>query len=143
MTSKEKIILLYYEEKLNTIEISDKLRVSKQYVSKIIKTDNRYIEEKQRRKAISCQRQKERNIACINKTRANNRNITERDIAVMKLQHIQASCEMSGRKTINNRAFKKWNSSIYEFYSRTKEYRIRKDFENKVSYSVPKKIKWD
>lgn len=53
------------------------------------------------------------------------------------------SCEMSGRKTINNRAFRKWNSSIYEFYSRTKEYRIKKDFENKVSYAVPKKIKWD
>ena len=69
MTSKEKIIVLYYEKKLNTIEISDKLHVSKQYVSKIIKTDNRYIEEKQRRKALSIQKQKERNVACIKKKR--------------------------------------------------------------------------
>ncbi len=143
MTSKEKIIILYYEEKLNTIEISDKLCVSKQYVSKIIKTDNRYIEEKQRRKAISHQKQKERNIACINKTRAKKSENTEREVAAMKLLHIQDAYEMSTKRTINNRAFRKWNSSIYDFYSRTKEFRIKKNFENKVSYAVPKKIKWD
>lgn len=143
MTSKEKIIVLYYEKKLNTIEISDKIHVSKQYVSKIIKTDNRYIEEKQRRKALSIQKQKERNIACINKTRARKSDDSEREFAAMKLLQIQDACEMSGRKTINNRAFRNWNSSIYQYHNRTKEYRIRKDFENKVSYAVPKKIKWN
>ena len=143
MTSKEKIIVLYYEKKLNTIEISDKLHVSKQYVSKIIKTDNRYIEEKQRRKALSIQKQKERNVAYINKTRARKSDNSEREFAAMKLLQIQDACEMSGRKTINNRAFRNWNSSIYQYHNRTKEYRIRKDFENKVSYAVPKKIKWD
>ena len=49
------------------------------------------------------------------------------------MQHIQASCELSGRKTINNRAYKKWNSSIYEYHDKTKEYRIKKDLKNKVS----------
>ena len=142
MTSKEKIIVLYYEKKLNTIEISDKLHVSKQYVSKIIKTDNRYIEEKQR-KALSIQKQKETNVACINKTRARKSDNSEREFAAMKLLQIQDACEMSGRKTINNRAFRNWNSSIYEFYGRTKEFRLKKDFENKVSYAVPKKIKWN
>lgn len=143
MTSKEKIIILYYEEKLNTIQISDKLCVSKQYVSKIIKTDNRYIDEKQRRKDENRIKQKERNIACINKTRAKRSANTEREVAAMKLQQIQDACEMSTKRTINNRAFRKWNSSIYEFYSRTKEFRLKKEYENKVSYAVPKKIKWD
>ena len=143
MTSKEKIIILYYEKKLNTIQISDKLSVSKQYVSKIIKTDIRYIDEKQRRKAESSARQKERNIDCINKTRARKCANAEREMAAMKLQQIQDACEMSAKRTINNRAFRKWNSSIYEFYSKTKEFRLKKEYENKVSYAVPKKIKWD
>ena len=71
------------------------------------------------------------------------KNDSEREFAAMKLLQIQDACEMSGRKTINNRAFRNWNSSIYQYHNRTKEYRIRKDFENKVSYAVPKKIKWD
>ena len=50
MTNKEKIIISYYEKRLNTITISKNLRISKQYVSKIIKTDIRYNEEKNRRK---------------------------------------------------------------------------------------------
>ena len=40
------------------------------------------------------------------------------DIAYAQLRqmHIQASRELSGgRKTINNRAFRKWNSSIYNY----------------------------
>ena len=36
MTNKEKIIISYYEKRLNTITISKNLRISKQYVSKII-----------------------------------------------------------------------------------------------------------
>lgn len=59
------------------------------------------------------------------------------------MQHIQASMELSGRKTINNRAYRNWNSSIYEYHNKTKDYRVKKDYENKVSYAVPKKIKWD
>ena len=61
---------------------------------------------------------------------------------ILELQHYQASCELSGRKTINNRAFRNWNSSIYKFHNRTSEYRVKEDMLNKVSYAVPKKIKW-
>ena len=61
---------------------------------------------------------------------------------ILKAQHYQASIELSGRKTINNRAFRNWNSSIYIFHSKTSEYRIKKEMLDKVSYAVPKKIKW-
>ncbi len=141
MTKKEKIILLYYEKRLNTIEISNKLKITKQYVSKIIKTDSRYIEEKNIRKLETKERHREQNIKCIKKKRLKNKN--ERLDAALEVLHRQASFELSKGKTINNRAFRNWNSSIYNYYNRTKEYRIRKDFENKVSYAVPKKIKWD
>ena len=62
---------------------------------------------------------------------------------ILKVQHNQASIELSGRKTINNRAFRNWNSSIYRFHERTKEYRVKEELKDKISYAIPKKIKWD
>lgn len=143
MTKKEKIIISYYEERLNTITISENLNVSKQYVSKIIKTDTRYLDEKNRRKNESSIRQRKRNINCITKNRKIKKEMNARLDAFMEKQHIQASGELSGKRTINNRAFKKWNSSIYDYYNRTKEFRLKEEFKNKTSYAVPKKIKWD
>lgn len=143
MTKKEKIIISYYEEKLNTITISKNLNVSKQYVSKIIKTDIRYIDEKNRRKAESAIRQRQRNIQCITKNRNIRKAMNDRLDGIIAKQHLQASSELSGRKTINNRAFKKWNSSIYEFHDRTKEFRLKEEIKDKASYAIPKKIKWD
>ena len=141
MTNKEQIISYFYEEKLNIIAISDKLNVSKQYVSKIIQTDLRYFDEKQRRiKVNKVERNKKKVIWNKNKRKK----IREARLdGSMERQHNQASCELSGKHTINNRAFKKWNSSIYKFHSKTKEFRIVDDIKNKVSYAVPKKIKWD
>ena len=131
MTNKEQIISYFYEEKLNIIAISDKLNVSKQYVSKIIQNDLRYFEEKQRRiKVNKVERNKKKVIWNKNKRKK----IREARLdGSMERQHNQASCELSG----------KWNSSIYKFHSKTKEFRIVDDIKNKVSYAVPKKIKWD
>lgn len=141
MTKKEKIILFYYEEKLNTIVISDKLNVSKQYVSKIIKTDPRYLEEKATRKQETKKRHNNQKVEYNKKRR--NRIKNERLDAALDVLHRQASFELSRGKTISNRAFRNWNSSIYKFHNRTKEYRIREDYKDKVSYAVPKKIKWN
>lgn len=141
MTKKEKIIFLFFEKKLTTIDIAGKLKVTKQYVSKIVRQDSRYNQERENRKINSKNKQKQRVINYIYKQRKQKRQ--ERIDGAMDLLHFQASCEMSKRKFINNRAFRNWNSSIYEYYERTKEYRVKKELENKVSYAVPKKIKWD
>lgn len=141
MTIKEKIIFLYYDERMNNKTISIKLKVSTQYITKIIKKDQRYISEKERRKKESSLRKKQQNMECIKRKRQIARN--ERLDGYMELQHIQASSELSGKRTINNRAFKKWNSSIYDYHGRTNEFRLKNEFKNKTSYAVPKKIKWD
>lgn len=141
MTKKERIILFYYEEKLNTIEISNKLNVSKQYVSKVIKTDSRYVSEKATRKIETIERHRNQKREFARRKRQISKN--ERLDAALEVLHRQASFELSKGRTINNRAFRNWNSSIYKFHNRTKEYRLRKDFDNRVSYAVPKKIKWD
>ncbi len=143
MTKKEKIIAFYYEQKLNTIAISNKLNVSKQYVSKIIKTDIRYKEEKNRRKEINKIEQQNRKVK-YNKKRRNEKAANNQQIdAVLEILHRQASAELSGRRTISNRAFRNWNLSIYKFHDRTKEYRLKEEMKDKVSYAVPKKIKWN
>lgn len=143
MTKKEMIIISYYEEGLNTITISKNLNVSKQYVSKIIRTDSRYSDEKNKRKEESAIRQRQRNINCIKKNRDIKKAINERLNGSLEKDHRQAAGELSGRRTINNRAFKKWNSSIYDYHSRTNEFRLKNEFKEKTSYAVPKKIKWD
>ena len=58
----------------------------------------------------------------------------------LKHEHIQASIELSGGKSINNREFRKWNSSAYEYNKNTNEYQLRKEII--TSFDVPKKIKW-
>lgn len=143
MTSKEKIIFMYYEKKLNIIEIAEKLKVSKQYVSKVIREDPKYLKEKMNRKLMTTKKHREKNKECIKKKRQLNKNRNERLDASLKALHRQASAELSNIKATNNRAFKKWNSSIYNYNNKTNEFRVKENFKDKVSYAVPKKIKWD
>jgi len=140
MTRKEKIKKLYYEKRLNIIVISQKLNISKQYVSRIVRDDIRYEVERTKRKDENAIKQKQRNINCI--TNKRKRIKAEQIDAYMEMQHFQATCELSGRRTINNRTFRNWNSSIYQFHNRSKEYRLKQDFKDRVSYAAPKKIKW-
>lgn len=138
MSKKDEIITLYFEKKMSAIEISKKVNVVQSYITKIIKSDSRYEIEKQRRKKQTKKRHNKINKENMRKVRKENAIANE----ILELQHYQASCELSGRKTINNRAFRNWNSSIYKFHNRTSEYRVKEDMLNKVSYAVPKKIKW-
>lgn len=137
---KDKILFLYFEKHLNIIKISNELNVSKQYVSKIVRKDERHSEESLNRKKQNKQKQIERNKKCIQKKRK--QDYENRLIASIELQHIQAVTELSGRKYINNRAFRNWNTSIYKFNYRTKEYQVKNEFKTKTSYAIPQKIKW-
>lgn len=141
MNNKEKIIDLFFDKKLLIVEIAGKLNITKQYVSKIVRQDFRYTQERENRKLKNKEKQKKRVKNYIYNKRKKERQ--ERLNAMVEMQHIQASMELSGRNTINNRAYRNWNSSIYEYHNKTKDYRVKKDYEDKVSYAVPKKIKWD
>lgn len=143
MIDKEKIISLYYNDKLNTIEISKKLNVSKQYVSRILKTDDRYNSEKNERKNKNAILRKKKFNEYMNKKRKQKAFETQQINASLDLLHTQASIELSKRKKINNVALKKWNSSVYDYHYKSKEYRIKENMQDKVSYAIPKKIKWE
>ena len=65
------------------------------------------------------------------------------DIAYEQLKqaHIQATMELSGgRKTISNRAFRNWNSSIYKYNEKNQSYQLKRGIN--VGADVPKTIKW-
>lgn len=141
MSNKEKIIDLFFNKKLSIVKIAEKLNITKQYVSKIARQDLRYTQERENRKQKNKEKQKKRVKDYIYNKRKKERQ--ERLNAMVEIQHIQASMELSRRNTINNRAYRNWNSSIYEYHNKTKDYRVKKDYEDKVSYAVPKKIKWD
>ena len=138
MSKKDEIITLYFDEKMTAIEISKKINVVKSYITKILKQDARYDAEKQRRKEENKVKRRDFNKENMRKVRKRNSIANE----VLQMQHIQASYELSGRKIMNNRTFRNWNSSIYRFHNRTSEYRIKEEMLDKVSYAVPKKIKW-
>ena len=141
MSKKDEILFLYYEKKEKAVLIAEKLEVSTAYITKVIKTDKRYSNEKEIRKQISIQNRKVQKREWIRNKRKVLKDL--RLDGVMEMLHNQASSELSGGRTINNRAFKKWNSSIYKYHSKTKEFRVKPEIIHKTSYAVPKRIKWD
>ena len=59
MNSKNKMLNMYFVEHKTQKEIAESLGVSQQYVSKVIKQDNRYVKEKKTRKIQHQQKRKE------------------------------------------------------------------------------------
>lgn len=129
------------KKKEKPVEIAKLLDVSAAYITKIIKEDSRYAIEKENRKQIALETRKKGKREWIQKKRQVIREA--RLDGVMEMLHNQDCCELSGKHTINNHAFKKWNTSIYEYYSKTKEFRVKQEMKSKTSYAVPQKIKWD
>lgn len=137
MSKKQNILTLYYEQNISIAKIADEVQVSRPYITKVIKTDERYISKKEKQKEETRQRKKAYTKNKMQKTRE----VKYREEALLKQQHIQATQELSGSKyTISNRAFKKCNSSIYRYNPKSKTYNLIRGIN--ASKDVPKKIDW-
>ena len=138
MSNKDKIKHLYFDCKYKQIEIAKELNISTKYISKILLQDSRYIEEKQRRKNISNKKHTQKTKEYI-KAKRKMRYI-DMEYEYMRHQHDQATFELSGGKNnINNRAFRKWNTSAYKYNLKTKSYHLVKGLT--ATYDVPKIIR--
>ena len=135
MSNKDRIIDLYFNEKYKPTEIAKALNISNAYITKIIKKDPRYIDEKTSRKLENKTKNISETKKYIKQQRENN-SILE---AYMRQQHIQATMELSGGHGINNRAFRKWNSSAYNYNDKKKCFVFNKRLGR--SYAVPKYVK--
>lgn len=135
----DEIIKKYFQDKMKQIDIANELNISKYKVSRVVTKDSRYKKEKERRKQANQKKNREETKEYINKIRKKKKD--DIGYAQLKQAHIQATAELSGgRKSISNRAFRDWNTSIYQYDSRTQSYKLRKGIITGVD--VPKKIKW-
>ncbi len=135
---EEKVLYLYFTKKMLQKDIAKELDVSKSMVCRIIKRDARCIEEKNNRKQTN---KIKHNKDIQRRVESKRKNNNTSDILILKKMHDQASFELSGgRKPISDRAFRNWNSSIYEYNYRKNSYDLKKGIN--TGADVPKSIKW-
>ena len=132
--TKDKIIHLFYEKHKRPTDISKKLKISMPYITKIIQKDNRYIEEKQERKDISRENQKDVKRRYIRKRRENEK----QEYQAMLKQINQDNWLASKRKYMSNEKFAQCNRSIFEYDNNSSDL-VRIQGIN-VGYNVPERV---
>lgn len=135
--SKEKIIELFYIEHLKVKEISEIVNTSSAYITKIIKQDTRYLQEKEYRKNISKQKRKIDQNNFIKKKREQQR--FEDNYATVQAQHEQATRELSKSKHLSDENYRKWNYSAYKYNPSKRRYEFDETLGRAAD--VPKYIK--
>ncbi len=136
MENRENILDLYFNKHLKQKEIATIVGVSKQYVSKVIKADSRYSEEKQTRKDENAIKRKD----YLKEYYKNYDRPKTEDNSYEQLQALlyQDSLELSySSSNINDYAFAKYNLSIYH---RDKNGNLKLNKGIKVGNDVPKTI---
>jgi len=137
LDKKEQILALYFNKHLKQTEISEIVNASQQYISKIIKKDERYEDEKSSRKSINAEKRK---IAQTEYQKTYVRK-KEKDIAYEQLleQQRRDSIELSyNTHPLSDYAFKKANSSIYTYDSIKNQYVMQKGIT--TGFNAPKRI---
>lgn len=134
---KDKIIELFFINHLSVKEIADSIGTSSAYITKIIKTDERYVKEKQYRKEKSKEKRKQDKNNFMKNKREQKR--IDDNYSFVQAQHYQATKELSKSRHITNETYRKWNSSAYKYNPLKKRY----EFDEKLGRAsdIPKYIK--
>ena len=135
--SKENIIELFYIEHLKVKEISEIVNTSSAYITKIIKQDARYLQEKEYRKNISKQKRKIDQNNFIKKKREQQR--IEDNYSTVQAQHEQATRELSKTRHLSDENYRKWNYSAYKYNPSKRRYEFDETLGRAAD--VPKYIK--
>ena len=134
---KDMIIELFFEQHLKVTEISKNIGTSSAYITKIIKADPRYIEEKKNRKEISKGNRKIAQNSFMKNKREQKR--IDDQYLIVKAQHNQDVMELSKQGHMNNQTFRKWNSSAYNYNPSKHRYEFNEQFGRAAD--VPKYVK--
>ena len=134
---KDKIIGMFFINHLSVKEIADSIGTSSAYITKIIKTDERYVMEKQYRKEKSKEKRKQDKNNFMKNKREQKR--IDDNYSFVQAQHYQATRELSKSRHITNETYRKWNSSAYKYNPLKKRY----EFDEKLGRAsdIPKYIK--
>lgn len=136
---KEKILELYFNEKMKQKDIATKLNISTSKVCRTIKKDIRYIEEKELRKHNSTIKHNKDIQKRVENKRKSNQFKRNNDDLILKSIHNQDSMELSKRSHLSDENYRKWNCSAYQYNASKRRYEFKKELGR--SFDVPKYIK--
>ena len=131
------VIDLFFEDHLKVKDISVNVGISPTSVSRIIKTDARYLDEKENRKSESKKKHILNTITYIKAKREQKR--IDDEYYILEEQHKQAVCELSKSKRLSNESYRNWNTSAYSYNDKKKRFEF-KDALGKAA-DVPKYVK--
>lgn len=133
--NKNYILDKFYNEHDKPTNIAKELNVNPSYITKIIKNDTRYIQEKENRAQIS---RENRKIAKRKWIRNKRQSETDKQLyEFVKQKHIEASKELSYSSEMSDLAYRKWNASAYH---RNSKGNLVIDRKLKVGLDIPKSI---
>lgn len=136
MVDTNTILTKFYELHEKPNNIANELNVSPSYITKIIKKDERYLQEKTYRQEISKENRK-----ISKRDWIRNKRKTEYDKQIdemVKKQHIEASKELSYSTEMSDTAFMKWNRSAYKYDKNSSDLVL--DRKLKCSADIPKRV---
>lgn len=109
MSNKDRICNLFYNKHKKQQEIANILGISQQYVSKVIKEDHRYKQEKEQRQAQHA-KQRHAKQAQYNKSKKEQET---REYEYLKYLQMCNSVEMSKHYLTNSPTLSKWEKNFY------------------------------
>lgn len=127
MGKKEKIEEMFFEKRMTLTNISKELNLSVSYISRILKENDKYFDENERRKKETKEKWKKRRKCIMRETRKENVVNKQIENQVVKIMHDQAAKEMSKTKVLGNNSLLQW-CSVYKYNPRKKCYEF--DVEN-------------
>lgn len=141
---KELIIKLYYEEHMRPVDIAPIIKRSQQYVSEIVKLDERYVKEKAYKDKISKEQSKKNKKEYdkkywekyVRKSKSKE-NREEYDALINKINHDNEI--LSTKTEMSDIDFAKWNRSIYENAKNSINLVLKKGIN--VTIDVPKIVR--
>ena len=137
MDNKEQILDLFYSSHLKQTEIAKNIGVSSQYISKIVKKDSRYEQEKEYRKKLS----KEKRESYLKEFFKTYKRPKKDDDSYeqLKAQLKQDSLELSFvGGYISDLAFAKWNRQMFKYDKNSSDLVLKRNIV--VSCDVPKRV---
>lgn len=118
--TKDKIIELFYNEHLRPTDIFKELKVKMPYITRIIQTDSRYIEEKEARKQENKEKQKEQKRIYAQNKREKERQ-EKQDYQKLLVQINNDNKFLSTKKKVSDLKYAKWNRSAYDYDENTSD----------------------
>ena len=134
--TKEYIITKFYDEHEKPIIIAKELNVRPSYVTKIIqKNMKRYNAEKEYRNKIQKEKRKQDKRDWARKNRESKKELDD----FVKLQHRQASEELSYKPELSDLAYAEWNRSAYGYDNKTSGLKLKKGIN--AGFAIAKKVR--